>query len=279
VDALRENNVNIVNKAENLGLVGSTNYVVKASLKCCFLNARGLLGKLDELKLLIYESGLDIIGIAETWLGEEVGNVEIMIEGYKIYRKDRSQIKHEKHGGVLLYVKNDIITCDCGDLNKIQAESIWCKIVDKTGKGTEIVVGVCYKRPAAEAKEIEELFKVLQMAAKGEVLIMGDFNYPGINWETFESNNHGQAFRDLVMENFLIQHVREPTRESNVLDLVLSSNDGMVENLEVKEHLGNSDHNTICWNLICDIKQVVIEKRQRRYQKGNYKLMREISRK
>jgi ribonuclease P/MRP protein subunit RPP40 len=227
------------------------------------------------LKLLIYESGLDIIGIAETWLGEEVGNVEIRIEGYKIYRKDRSQIKHEKRGGVLLYVKNDIITCDCGDLNKIQAESIWCKIVDKTGKGTEIVVGVCYKRPAAEAKEIEELFKVLQMAAKGEVLIMGDFNYPGINWETFESNNHGQAFRDLVMENFLIQHVREPTRESNVLDLVMSSNDGMVENLEVKENLGNSDHNTICWSLICDIKQVAIEKRQRRYQKGNYKLMRD----
>jgi hypothetical protein len=36
--------------------------------------------------------------------------VEIMIEGYRIYRKDRSQIKQEKHGGVLLYVKDDIIT-------------------------------------------------------------------------------------------------------------------------------------------------------------------------
>jgi hypothetical protein len=34
-------------------------------------------------------------------------------------------------------------------------------------------VGVCYKSPAAEAKEIEELFKVLQLAAKGDVLIMG----------------------------------------------------------------------------------------------------------
>jgi hypothetical protein len=68
----------------------------------------------------------------------------------------------------LLYVKNDIITCDCGDLNKIRDGSIWCKVVDKTGKGTEIVVGVCYKRPAAEAKEIEELFKVLQMAVKVE---------------------------------------------------------------------------------------------------------------
>jgi hypothetical protein len=75
-------------------------------------------------------------------LGEGVENVEIMIEGYRIYRKARSQIKQEKHGGVLLYVKNDIITCDCDDLNKIQAESIWCKIVNKTEKSTEIVVVV-----------------------------------------------------------------------------------------------------------------------------------------
>jgi hypothetical protein len=114
------------------------------------------------------------------------------------------------------------------------------------------VVGVYYKRPAAEAKEIEELFKVLQMAAKGEVLIMGDFNYPGINWETFESNNHGQVFRDLVMENFLIQHMREPTKWWKIWTFC-----------------------SICWNLICDIKQVVIETRHRRYQKGNYILMRE----
>jgi hypothetical protein len=71
VDASNENNVNIVNKAVNIDMVGTTNYVVKSSLKCCFLNVRGLLGKLDELKVLIFESGLDIIGIAETWLGKE----------------------------------------------------------------------------------------------------------------------------------------------------------------------------------------------------------------
>jgi hypothetical protein len=133
-------------------------------------------------------------------------------------------------------------------------ELIWCKIVNRTDKSAEIVVGVYYKKPAAEVKEIEELVKVLQMAAKGEVLIMGDFNYPGINWETYESNNHGQAFQDLVVENFLIQYVQEPTRINNVLDLVSSSNDEMVGNLEVKEHLGNSDHNTIYWDLICNIK-------------------------
>jgi hypothetical protein len=46
------------------------------------------------------------------------------------------------------------------------------------------------------------------------------------------------------MDSFLLQHVQEPTRENNVLDLVLSSTEGVVDNLEVKEHLGNSDHNT-----------------------------------
>jgi DNA-binding MltR family transcriptional regulator len=60
VDALSENNVNVVNEAVNYGMFVSTNYVVKTSLKC-FLNVRGLLGKLDELKVLIYESGLDIV--------------------------------------------------------------------------------------------------------------------------------------------------------------------------------------------------------------------------
>jgi hypothetical protein len=72
----------------------------------------------------------------------------------------------------------------------------------KRDKNAEIVASVCYKRPDAAAKEIEELFKVLQMAAKGEVLLMEDFNYPGINWVTHESNNHGQAFRDSVMDIF-----------------------------------------------------------------------------
>jgi hypothetical protein len=87
-----------------------------------------------------------------------------MIAVYRIYRKDSSKIKQEKHGDVLLCVENDIIICDCDDLNEIQAESIWCKIVNKTDKSAEVVVGVCYRRPAAEAKEIN--IKKLQSTFK-----------------------------------------------------------------------------------------------------------------
>ena len=42
---------------------------------------------------------------------------------------------------------------------------------------------------------------------------------------------------------FLTQHVLEPTREKNVLDIVLSSQKELVDNVKIFEPLGNSDHN------------------------------------
>jgi hypothetical protein len=104
---------------------------------------------------------------------------------------------------------------------------------------------------------------------------MGDFNYPGINWITFESDNHGVEFRDLILDNFLNQHVREPTREKNVLDLVLSTNENMIEHLEVIEHVSTSDHNTISWQLICDIKQVTVSRAHRQYARGDFNRMKQ----
>jgi len=63
-------------------------------------------------------------------------------------------------------------------------------------------------------------------------------------------SNLGSEFVELVLDNFLIQHVDEPTREKNIFDLVLSSEESMIENLEVKELFSSSDHNMIHFNLI-----------------------------
>jgi hypothetical protein len=42
-------------------------------------------------------------------------------------------------------------------------------------------VGVCFKSPSADCNGVEELFKVIEKAAKDKVLIMGDLKFPGIN--------------------------------------------------------------------------------------------------
>jgi len=41
------------------------------------------------------------------------------------------------------------------------------------------------------------------------------------------------------------QHVLQPTRSNSILDLVLTREPHLVSNVEVMEHLGNSDHNMV----------------------------------
>jgi len=102
----------------------------------------------DKLKL-------DIIGKAETVLNNEVLQAEISIEGYSIYRKDICNFKEGKAGGVILYIKNEIISYECTDLNRMESESVWCKIkVDNT---TSLTVGECYRSQAASEKELETI--------------------------------------------------------------------------------------------------------------------------
>jgi len=137
------------------------------ALKCFFVNARGLIGKIDILKNYVDRLKLDIIGVAETFLNEEVMQAEISIDGYSIYRKDRCNVKEGKAGGVILYIKNEIISCDCTDLNKMKSESVWCTI--KVDNNTSLTVGVCYRSQAASEKELESLYRSIETASNGQM--------------------------------------------------------------------------------------------------------------
>ena len=46
----------------------------------------------------------------------------------------------------------------------------------------------------------------------------------------------------LTQDCFLTQHVLEPTRGWNVLDLILSTQNELVDNVKVHESLVSSDH-------------------------------------
>ena len=71
---------------------------------------------------------------------------------------------------------------------------------------------------------------------------MGDFNLGHIQWKCLESTGgEDQQFLFLIQESFLTQYVLEPTRVENVLDIVLSSQTELVDNVKIHEPLGNSD--------------------------------------
>jgi len=53
---------------------------------------------------------------------------EISIEGYTAYRKVRGNFKEGKVGGVILYIRNEMVSYDHAELNKSESESVWCKL-------------------------------------------------------------------------------------------------------------------------------------------------------
>ena len=85
----------------------------------------------------------------------------------------------------------------------------------------KLYVGICYRSPSADENEIKNMLGVLNRLSSKSIVLMGDFNYGGIDWDNnLASNKKEEEFLDLVNDTFLTQHVKVPTREENILDLV-----------------------------------------------------------
>ena len=98
--------------------------------------------------------------------------------------------------------------------------------------------------------EQRKIHNAISEVSKGECIIMGDFNQGNIKWDTQQSTGvEDQKCLCLVHDNFLTQHVLEPTRAARVLDIVLYSQNEFVDNVVIQEPLGSSDHNQLHFNI------------------------------
>ena len=129
----------------------------------------------------------------------------------------------------------------------IEVETIWCEIF-VGGEGT--LIGVSYRSPTSSVEEDEILFQMVGNVSDKKLMLMGYFNFGNINWITHEACGQSKNFLDCVKDNFLHQHVHQITRGKNILDLVFTSEEHMIEELNVGEPFGTSDHQIIRCKLI-----------------------------
>ena len=94
---------------------------------------------------------------------------------------------------------------------------------------------------------------------------MGDFNYPNIQWGSRRTDKAVTKFLELIDDCYLHQHVTEPTRYGNILDLVFRSEADMIEDVDVREPAVNSDHCTIHFKLVVRRQAKKNPDRQTRY--------------
>ena len=105
------------------------------------------------------------------------------------------------------------------------------------------------KSRVESSKKVTEFIKMAN-ERNSNLLITGDFNYKDIEWSAEHAppeHDHLLNFIETLQNCYLTQHVNEPTRfreheEPNILDLIISNEDGMMKDLNDHPPLGESDH-------------------------------------
>src|SRR5260221_2016005 len=182
---------------------------------------------------------------------------ELAINGYTLYRKNLDQIKMNRGGGVMLYVSEKVTSMISTELNDNICESIWVNL--KLKGNLFLNFGVCYRTDSTTQLELENMFTIIRKATKHATVIVGDFNYPKIDWNILECSETEEPFLDLIQDCFLTQHVINATRGNNILDLVFTTEKSMVDSIEVIEHFAKSDHEIVIFDLVAetDIKELI----------------------
>ena len=79
--------------------------------------------------------------------------------------------------------------------------------------------------------------------------MMVDLNYPCINWLSLHSPvMFEQQFVECLEDCFFMQLVRDKTRkQKSMLDLVITGEPDIVDDVEVLDTFGKSDHHMLSW--------------------------------
>ena len=264
---------------------------MRSGLKCLYSNADQLLNKIEDLKALIAKEKPDIMLITEVIpkaQKNEIYETQMKIPGYEThcnFKFTENNLGASGKRGVAIYVKDDIKS-DEVTIKKEYGDQMWIRIKLK-GKDS-LLIGCLYRSPTNDLARLnettEEICKIIEEATSQNsthLLICGDFNYPNIDWENdyVDEASPIRRFIDTIQSTHLHQHVSQPTRyrhdqEPSLLDLILTNEEGMLQNLSHNPGLGESDHECLNFDLCCY--KVVQEKSTLpNFHKGNYATIRD----
>ncbi len=146
-----------------------------------------------------------------------------------------------------------------------------------TNKHNKLKIGTVYRLPKQQAADVAALYAEIQaMTLSKQSVIIRDFNCPNIGWTTLSGDQECNRFLEMLQDVFLTQIVIQPTRESNLLDLVLVSDSDIAPESQVDEKLGGCDHNLFLLKIRTGHELTENKSRIPDYRRANFKLAREL---
>jgi hypothetical protein len=192
----------------------------------------------------------DIVAVTETWLDDSIADEALNMRGYTLHRTDRNL----NGGGVALYIRlSSHYTVSRYDV----AGSTFCDYVCvriRLDSGPTFTVACIYRSTSstdANNDALHGLIESIDADSGNEMLLTGDFNFPGIDWNDMTvltgARIYERSFMNYILDHHLTQHVYNNTRlcnnvPSSLLDLFITRSHDAVSDVRVLDPLGNSDH-------------------------------------
>ena len=147
-----------------------------------------------------------IIVIAESWCASNVGDAELHLQGYDLFRGDRQS---GVGSDVLLYITEELAAVPCKVLNDVGFDnSLWYTI--SLFNNDKLLVGVLYRTPSSSIDNNQSLLSIIsnlhETVPFSHLLIMGDFNFPSINWTELVCSSGDNS----LVFSFLVAHLFSP---------------------------------------------------------------------
>ena len=204
---------------------------------------------MSELLKEVAEFPADVITITESKLHLNVQDAEVSLPTYNLLRQDRPN--DAIGGGVVIYVKNHLALQPIAVKFPLSQmfDILGCKIITESGPLNLVVV---YRRPCSMPADDDILLTALESTTKlpGDLVMLGDFNAPAIDWETWTCStrrSYASKLLDFALTQSLSQSVTKPTRivagqTPSVLDLIFHKYPNAVTSMTSLAPLGLSDH-------------------------------------
>lgn len=209
----------------------------KSQLSIIYFNARSLLPKINELQALCLTLDPDVVCITESWLAENIEDLEIEIPGYSCTRLDR-----DRHGGGLVTYIRDTIEYKSILLGPGNLEF---SIISLYKSNCRVCIALLYRPPSCPVTVFDTLFTTLQSLDAGlfsNFVLLGDFNIDFCNPHHYLYSRLASMLSTFSLTQVVSDYTHHGPHGDSLIDLVLLSQPSQLIDCSTIPPLGNSDH-------------------------------------
>ena len=188
-----------------------------------------------------------IVALTETWLDPCHSDAQVYLKNFNFFRADRN---NRERGGVLLYIREDIIIASHDVHDDGFCQGLFC--ISHTSK---LMICCAYKPQNYSPKSFcnlidffNDCISKIDFPYSYTIMVLGDFNFPDL-WnpeseQLLPKTLDEEKLVKFMDDHFLVQYVDIPTRENNILDLFITNNDRLVSNIKSEPTI-LSDHDIV----------------------------------